>query len=94
LASQDQRRALRALYRCCAIPGCSVPYDQAKLHHITWWRHGGCTNLDNLIPLCSKHHANIHHDNWIIALGPNRELTLTLPDGTIHNTGPPSRRTA
>jgi hypothetical protein len=40
------------------------------------------------------HHANIHHDDWHIELGPNRELTLRLPDGTIHTTGPPNRQTA
>jgi hypothetical protein len=49
--------------------------------------------LDNLLPVCSVHHTNIHHDDWVIELGPNRELTLRLPDGSIHTTGPP-RRTA
>ena len=48
----------------------------------------------NLLPVCSKHHTNIHHDGWVIALGPNRELSLRLPNGTIHNTGPPNRRVA
>ena len=91
LANRAQRRALRGLYTCCAIPGCSVAYDRCKLHHIIWWRNGGTTDLDNLLPVCSVHHAKIHHDDWIIELGPNRELTLRLPDGSIHTTGPPSR---
>jgi hypothetical protein len=94
LANRAQRRALRGLYRGCAIPGCAIGYDRCKLHHILWWRHGGTTDLDNLIPICTRHHAKIHNDGWIIELGPNRELTLRLPDGTIHNTGPPGRRTA
>jgi hypothetical protein len=94
LANRAQRRALRGLYRGCAIPGCSVGYERCKLHHIIWWRHGGTTDLDNLIPICTRHHAKIHNDGWIIELGPNRQLTLRLPDGTIHNTGPPHRRTA
>ena len=94
LVNRAQRRALRGLYRGCAIPGCTVAYDRCKLHHLIWWRNGGATDLDNLLPLCSKHHDKIHHDGWVIALGPHRELTLRLPDGTIHNTGPPSRRTA
>jgi hypothetical protein len=94
LANRAQRRALRGLYKHCAIPGCNVAYDRCKLHHITWWRHQGRTDLDNLLPVCSVHHANIHHDDWVIELGPNRELTLRLPDGTIHTTGPPNRRTA
>ncbi len=91
LANRAQRRALRGLYRCCAIPGCTVGYDRCKLHHITWWRNGGTTDLHNLLPVCSVHHTKIHHDDWIIELGPNRELTLRLPDGTIHTTGPPNR---
>ena len=94
LANRAQRRALRGLYTGCAIPGCTVAYDRCKLHHIIWWRNGGRTDLANLIPLCTVHHAKVHHDDWIIELGPSRELTLRLPDGTIHTTGPPGRRTA
>jgi hypothetical protein len=94
LANRAQRRALRGLYATCSIPGCAVHYDRCKLHHIIWWRNGGNTDLDNLIPVCSRHHANIHHDNWTIELGPNRQLTLRLPDGTTHTTPPPHRRTA
>jgi len=94
LANRAQRRALRGLYRRCAIPGCSVAYDRCELHHVIWWRHGGRTDLDNLLPICTRHHAKIHHDGWVIELGANRELTLRLPDGTIHNTGPPERAAA
>ncbi len=94
LANRAQRRALRALYATCCIPGCDVRFDNCKIHHIQWWRHGGLTDLDNLTPLCPRHHAAVHDRGWIITLGPHRELTLTLPDGTIHNTGPPNRRAA
>jgi hypothetical protein len=92
LANRAQRRALRALYSCCSIPGCSVAYDRCKLHHIIWWRNDGTTDLANLLPVCSIHHTKIHHDGWVVELGPNRELTLRLPDGTIRTTGPPNRR--
>ena len=94
LANRAQRRALRGLYRCCAMPGCTVTYDRCKLHHIIWWRNGGRTDLANLLPVCSLHHSKIHNDGWVVELGPNRELTLTLPDGQIQTTGPPSRRPA
>ena len=80
IANRAQRRALRAMYATCGIPGCTVGYDRCHIHHITWWRNGGRTDLVNLIPVCTKHHGKIHHDGWTIALGPNRELTLTLPD--------------
>ena len=94
IANRAQRRALRAVYATCSIPGCSVGFDRCHIHHIIWWRNGGRTDLANLIPLCTKHHTNVHHDGWTISLGPNRELTLTLPDGQIRTTGPPTIRAA
>jgi len=94
LANRAQRRALRGLYAMCAIPGCTTGYDRCKLHHVIWWRHGGRTDLDNLLPVCVRHHHDIHDNGWDVGLGPNRELTLTLPDGSVRNTGPPTRRAA
>jgi hypothetical protein len=94
LASPAQRRALRALHATCAIPGCSVKFDRCKIHHISWWRHGGRTDLHNLLPVCAHHHTKIHDDGWLIELGAHRELTIRFPDGTIHNTGPPTRHAA
>ncbi len=92
LANRAQRRALRGLYRTCAIPDCTVGYDRCKLHHIVWWRNDGTTDLHNLLPVCTSHHTKIHHADWVIEVGPNRELTLRLPDGSVRTTGPPSRR--
>ncbi|MGB0113271.1 MAG: HNH endonuclease signature motif containing protein [Ilumatobacteraceae bacterium] len=94
LANRAQRRALRGLYRTCAIPGCSVGYDRCKLHHVVWWRHGGRTDLSNLLPVCSHHHARIHADGWTIHLTTDRRLTITFPDGSVRNTGPPRRLAA
>jgi hypothetical protein len=94
LASRAQRRALRGLYSSCAIPGCSVRYERCKLHHVEWWRHGGRTDLHNLLPICVHHHTKIHDHGWVIELGARRELTIRFPDGTIRTTGPPTRRAA
>ena len=94
LANRAQRRALRGLYATCAIPGCCVRYGRTKLHHVIWWRYGGRSDLDNFLPVCEKHHQHIHNDGWLVSLGPNRELTITLPDGQIMTTGPPKRNAA
>lgn len=94
LANRDQRRALRGLYSTCAIPGCTTHYDRCKLHHIVWWRNGGRTDLSNLVPVCQHHHTRLHDDHWQLQLGPNRELTVTLPGGQILRTGPPKRSAA
>jgi len=94
LPNRAQRRALRGLYATCAIPGCCVRYSRTKLHHVVWWRGGGRTDLANLLPLCEIHHQRVHHDGWLLSLTPKRTLTISLPDGQIMTTGPPSRNAA
>jgi hypothetical protein len=93
LANRAQRRSLRVLYSTCAVPGCCVKYEFTKPHLITFWRNGGPTDLINLLPLCSAHH-DCAHKGWIFSLGPNRELTITLPTGQVMTTGPPNRNNA
>ena len=94
LANRAQRRALRGLDSTCAVPGCAVRFDHTSIHHVVWWRHGGFTDLDNLLPLCWKHHQLVHKGGWLLALQPDRTLTVTLPDGTVMATGPPVRSAA
>jgi Domain of unknown function (DUF222)/HNH endonuclease len=94
LANRDQRNALRALYPTCGLPGCETPFSRCKIHHIRWWRHGGTTDLSNLLPVCPHDHARLHAEGWILTLGPNRELTITFADGTSIHGPPPGRRRA
>jgi hypothetical protein len=94
LANRAQRRVLRGLYPNCAVPRCSARFDHTSIHHVKWWRHGGFTDLDNLLPLCWKHHQLVHKGGWLLALQPDRTLTVTLPDGTVMATGPPVRSAA
>ncbi len=91
LASNDQRRALRSMYRTCGIGECDVPFDQCEIHHITeWTAHQGDTDLDSLIPGCTRHHHLVHEGGWVLDLDPHtRELTITLPDGTVHSRSRP-----
>jgi hypothetical protein len=92
--NRAQRRALRGLYATCAIPGCCVRFSRTKLHHVVWWRHGGRTDVANLLPLCELHHQRVHHDGWLLTLTRDRNLTIELPDGQIMTTGPPKRNVA
>jgi hypothetical protein len=91
-ANRAQRRALRGFYRCCAMPGCRVPFDRCKIHHLRYWERGGPTDLENLLPLCSKHHHCVHDRGWAVTMAADRSLRIDLPDGTTMTTGPPSRR--
>jgi hypothetical protein len=54
---------------------------------------GGLTDLVNLLPVCVQHHHKVHDCGWNITLDGQRQLAVTLPDGTVMATGPPSRLT-
>jgi len=82
-ANRAQRRALRAMYRTCGHPGCHVVFDRCDIHHVLAWEHHGPTNLNNLIPLCNRHHHNVHEGGWTLTLDPDRTITLRRPDNTI-----------
>ncbi len=96
LATDDQRRALRTIYRTCGIGNCDVPFDRCEIHHLKeWTADQGETNLDSLIPGCSRHHHLVHEGGWRLELDPaTRELTITLPDGTVHSRSRPHSVTA
>jgi YD repeat-containing protein len=68
LASREQRRALRAMYRTCAWPGCTVVFGSCHIHHVAPFAWNERTNLAELVPVCSHH----HHE---------RTVTLHAPDG-------------
>ena len=59
------------------------------IHHLKYYRRGGCTDIDNLAPLCSKHHHLAHEGGWKLALDRYRNLTITFPDGTTKCHSPP-----
>jgi len=87
-ATPQQRRALRAMYRTCAHPDCTVGFSACRIHHIKWWwKHLGRTDIDNLLPLCEKHHHLVHEGEWGLTMTPDRVTTWTRPDGAIAYTG-------
>ena len=89
LATIKQRLALYAMYDTCGIPECTVSSRHCQPHHIRWSSNFGNTDLDNLIPVCSRHHHAVHEGGWQLVLHRNRSLTITYPDGSIRQTGPP-----
>ncbi len=81
------------LYRTCAL--CDVPFEHTQIHHITWYgRDHGTTDIDNLLPLCSRHHHLVHEGGWTLHLAPDRTLTVIAPGGTTHIHAPPRARAA
>jgi hypothetical protein len=87
VANRTQRRALRAMYRCCAWDGCDTRFEHCEIHHILPWDLGGPTDLINLLPLCARHHHMAHEGGWSLQLDPtDRTLQIFRPDGVLHAT--------
>jgi hypothetical protein len=83
-ATPHQRRALRVMYRTCAHPDCTVGFSACRIHHVKWWwKHLGKTDIDNLLPLCERHHHLVHEGGWGLTMTPDRVTTWTRPDGVI-----------
>ena len=81
--NRKQRRALRAMHRTCGHPGCTVPFESCRIHHVRWWtRDHGPSDLDNLLPLCEAHHHLVHEGGWTLTMTPDRVATWIRPDGT------------
>ena len=89
-ATRDQRRALRAMYRRCAIPGCEGHISRTTPHHLEFWENGGATDLRLLLPLCPHHHARLHADGWDVTLAPDRSLVVRRDGEVVMSTGPPA----
>ena len=83
MATPVQRAALRAMYATCAHPGCTVRFADCAIHHVTAWAHGGRTDMDQLLPLCDRHHHAVHDGGWQLRLFPDRTIELRHPDGSL-----------
>jgi len=91
-ATAPQRKALRAIHRTCAHPGCRTVVDDCKMHHIEFFRNGGNTSINNLLPLCEKHHHLVHEGGWQLTMTTGRVATWQRPDGTMWRTEPTINR--
>jgi hypothetical protein len=89
LVSPAQRLALVMRDRGCAFPSCDRPPGWCDAHHIDHWIHGGPTDLDNLVLLCSRHHHLLHEGGWTVRRSAAR-LEFTGPDGRIAPDRPPT----
>lgn len=83
LATREQRRALAAMYSTCGFAGCEVRFERCRIHHVDPWQSAGPTDLSNLLPLCSRHHHQVHDGGWTLTMTADRVITLRSPDGTV-----------
>ncbi len=90
-------RQVRYRDRGCRFPGCGTKAF-THAHHIRWWRHGGRTELENLLLICSFHHKLVHEYGWSVKRDRQGGISWFRPDGTRYRAGPappaePTRRT-
>ena len=91
--NRKQRRALRAMHRTCGHPGCTVPFESCRIHHVRWWtRDNGPTDIANLLPLCEAHHHLVHEGGWTLDddTRPGRHLDPTRRHRTGRRSTPPT----
>ncbi len=92
-ATDAQWAATKAIYATCAWDGCSAPISWCQLHHIHEWDQGGASDVCNLVPMCHRHHHQVHEGGWRIVLRTDRSLKIYRPSGKLWaTTPPPSRR--
>ena len=74
------RRALRSRdHGGCRFPGCTHT-RHLHAHHITHWAHGGATDIDNLVQLCSLHHRLVHEGGYRVSRT-NGRIRFESPTG-------------
>jgi hypothetical protein len=96
LAVKRQRRALQAVFKHCAFPGCTVPFRFCEIHHLDWWVRGGPTDLRLLVPYCWTHHHFVHEGGFTVTRTPTPagdRLVHRRPNGSeIPDPAQPLRR--
>jgi len=67
-ATGSQWAALIARDRGCVRCGRTPRFCEA--HHVLHWRHGGLTDVSNMVLLCSRCHHDLHHGRFTITMTP------------------------
>ena len=73
------QRQVRYRDKECRFPGCGArAFTQA--HHVKFWSHGGRTELDNLLLICSFHHRLVHELRWKVTRARDGTVRWFRPD--------------
>jgi uncharacterized protein DUF222/HNH endonuclease len=77
-----KRAVLAKHHQCCAFPGCQNRRF-LHCHHIEHWSNGGETSIENLMPLCTRHHSLIHEGRFRIETDYRNDWTFVRPEGQV-----------
>jgi len=86
-ATKGQRHRLSTMHATCVGPDCRTPYSKCHIHHVVFWGHLGKTDEEILVPVCSRHHHDLHEGGYRIEFDSGRRIVWMRPDGTIFHQG-------
>ena len=84
--TDKERRALDQRDQGCVFPGCDAPANWCHAHHITPYRVGRTTKLDDLVLLCAHHHRAVHRHFHLARDHTTGHVAVTRSDGTTIRT--------
>ncbi|MFD1376769.1 HNH endonuclease [Micrococcus antarcticus] len=79
LFSKGQVRALRAAYRGCSYPGCSMPAQRCEADHLDPGEKGGRTDIKSAVLNCLIHHTARHCGLFQAVKVPGSRPMVLLP---------------
>lgn len=88
-ATRAQRDWLVLQHGTCATDGCTRLALDADIDHRVPWAQGGSTNLDDLRPLCPRHHVDRHRTRAVYRSRPDGTVEVTTPTGHRSTAPPP-----
>lgn len=71
------RKALAIRDQRCRAEGCTVPATWCEAHHRHPWSHGGRTDIEDGVLLCSFHHHRVHDDRYLHQDLPNGDIRFS-----------------
>ncbi|SFG40280.1 HNH endonuclease [Actinopolymorpha cephalotaxi] len=85
-----QAELVHARDQRCVWTTCRRPAATCHLDHNTEYADGGETSVDNIAPLCARHHKAKTERDWKLKQTGPGEHTLTDPFGRKYHSGAPS----
>lgn len=74
LFTPAQRLAMAVRDQTCRAEGCDVPASWCEAHHLRPWEHGGRTDIDDGVLLCSHHHHRVHDTSYLVERHPDGDV--------------------
>ena len=82
-----RREVMRRERRCCAMPGCRN-HRHLHVHHVKPRSEGGDHDPAQLVPLCHRHHSQVHDGTLVITGNAEDGFDFRHADGARYGESP------